>query len=645
MKLFLIILFTLFACYPALAQNNLLPVQADILEGNENTPNFIKNSECRVNTNDISVSGAGTKTKDITDPIGQTSHCRLDAAASGETFTFTTKNLPSGYLNGNCEVSFRYAAGDSLYKAYALNADGVKSNEYTVTGSGSVLPNGDPVKFYLPCGSGDETTVKAAPTLIIESTSASAIGIDVSNVQSTGLRTIQPVPSVSEEIDGGTISFTATTTPPSKPTVRVSDKVTYIRVGKFAHITYKWDVTSATGSSAGAGTYLLSLPSGLVADTSYIGTPTGAATDAQANLAVGLPAQGQWRSTTSSSAFFINHAVLYSTTQLAFVLQQRGGTGNGLWGSGTLPLTEAMEFTLTVRVPIQGWSASVSAAAANQTDYGWVDGGTVTVTGTTTNPTKGTIVRDKIWYSRRGQNLQVRIEFQQSSAGGAGSGDYLFQIPTASGCTIDSNYTNFDTTLGTNSQTAPGSLGVAGGGRAAAEGLIGYVLAYNSTNVRLILRTTASATQQAIGSGYLPFSNTAMNLSANFIVPCVGWAENQRAPTLVGSVTSNSLNALRIETAYFTNTGTPAVSTSSSSWLGTLTDNGVGDTTVNFISGTFSSAPVCTATASSNTNIDATADIYDAGTPATASLVRVRTLGNGRTPTDMAFRLICVGPR
>ncbi len=60
----------------------------------------------------------------------------------------------------------------------------------------------------------------------------------------------------------------------------------------------------------------------------------------------------------------------------------------------------------------------------------WVDFGAMTITAPTTNPTKGTVVNDKIVGRRNGSNLELKYTYQQAAAGSSGSGGgYQFAIP------------------------------------------------------------------------------------------------------------------------------------------------------------------------------------------------------------------------
>lgn len=104
---------------------------------------------------------------------------------------------------------------------------------------------------------------------------------------------------------------------------------------------------------------------------------------------------------------------------------------------------------------------------------GWKEYSLV-VGATTTAPTfNGTIVENRAIYRQIGDSLEIMYSLHQSTAGTAGSGTYLFPIPT--GFTIDTNKINLGLTT---------ELPVLG--PAQATNSSGYVVAYNTTNLALL---------------------------------------------------------------------------------------------------------------------------------------------------------------
>lgn len=150
----------------------------------------------------------------------------------------------------------------------------------------------------------------------------------------------------------------------------------------------------------------------------------------------------------------------------------------------------------------------------------WIDGGTNTITATTSNPSKGTIVVDKFWYRRVGSNLEARIEYRQSSSGSAGSGDYLFQA-VPSGLQIDTATLNVYATVegsgGFVNNNTVGSIQVRDTFTTAA----GAVSVYDSTNVRLMVISDYNV--GVVSAGYIDLSNSGVQYLATYSVPISGW--------------------------------------------------------------------------------------------------------------------------
>lgn len=115
------------------------------------------------------------------------------------------------------------------------------------------------------------------------------------------------------------------------------------------------------------------------------------------------------------------------------------------------------------------------------------------------------------------------------------------------------------------------------------------------------------------------------------------WIGEQPAPLLVNSVVSTYSGVTRTEWVRVTNAGTPTVESQSGDWLGSpaLTDNGTGDTTVNFKAGSFSSAPTCIPVS--------TAVVSHFVALPTTSGVTVRTRDSGFSLIDNNFNLFCIG--
>jgi hypothetical protein len=112
------------------------------------------------------------------------------------------------------------------------------------------------------------------------------------------------------------------------------------------------------------------------------------------------------------------------------------------------------------------------------------------------------------------------------------------------------------------------------------------------------------------------------------------------APVLVGSITSNSTGAERLERAAVTSTCSASpctIASQSGSWLTNITRASTGNYSINFAAGMFSAAPTC--------NIIANGLIATINTNPTTSAVVIDTKNTAGTSTDAQFFVQCMGPR
>lgn len=125
-------------------------------------------------------------------------------------------------------------------------------------------------------------------------------------------------------------------------------------------------------------------------------------------------------------AFAANYLANYDTATSS-TSNLRFSTQNSNNGAAT-----AKGFTINCQksgVDYTNASAAVySGASAN---YSYTNGGAITITAVTTNPTKGTTTTDRVFHQRNGQNLNAIYQYAQTVAGSAGSGNYLYAIPNS----------------------------------------------------------------------------------------------------------------------------------------------------------------------------------------------------------------------
>lgn len=123
------------------------------------------------------------------------------------------------------------------------------------------------------------------------------------------------------------------------------------------------------------------------------------------------------------------------------------------------------------------------------------------------------------------------------------------------------------------------------------------------------------------------------------------------APILLGSVTSNSSAAYRMESVSFggategTNncTADPCTIYRKSGGVSSITRNSTGTYTINFLSGTFSAAPTCTMSCNQDGTGIAICNKNNAGVP-TSTAFQIITRNTSNTAVDTETTVICMGP-
>jgi hypothetical protein len=145
--------------------------------------------------------------------------------------------------------------------------------------------------------------------------------------------------------------------------------------------------------------------------------------------------------------------------------------------------------------------------------------GATTITGTTTNPTKGTVTYDNFFWWRDGRYMYYRYDYRQTNAGGAaGSGDYQLALPA--NLTVDTTNLQLNaTTIGAAYPT--GGVSIVGSGWADqfTGGVPEPVFVYLKTS------TVFKVIWQGSGvwsSGVSPL-NDSIVLSVSGSMPISGW--------------------------------------------------------------------------------------------------------------------------
>lgn len=151
----------------------------------------------------------------------------------------------------------------------------------------------------------------------------------------------------------------------------------------------------------------------------------------------------------------------------------------------------------------------------------WTNGGAITIEGTTTNPTKGTTTADKFWYKLiNGNTLVGFLEYEQTTAGSAGSGDYLFTV-VPSGYEIDLFFDR--STTGLNDYRAiqcGGCFTTNTVTESSTTAKIGVSTIYDATRIRFMSLSSTSDLDY-IGSGITNLAAPTRIYYAYFTIPVV----------------------------------------------------------------------------------------------------------------------------
>lgn len=142
---------------------------------------------------------------------------------------------------------------------------------------------------------------------------------------------------------------------------------------------------------------------------------------------------------------------------------------------------------------------------------------TTTITGSTSNPSKGTTTADTITWRRVGQYVHIVVKFRQTVAGSAGTGDYQFSMPA--NLSIDTTITGTDTTVYGAGVFAPQNLfGTAYASNATAFAAGGVIIKDSST-----IKIGLTGSSGVVSSGVISLSNTNVFYGIDVYLPISGW--------------------------------------------------------------------------------------------------------------------------
>lgn len=181
------------------------------------------------------------------------------------------------------------------------------------------------------------------------------------------------------------ITIEGTTSDPTKPTTMDKDEIIWARAGQNLKATYKYYASSLTGSAAGSGDYLFTLPNSLSFDSNVVDYYT--TVEGTGDFAFGEGTKvGTVSVVDSGTNVYQGDVIAYDTTR--FRLFVSGTTNSGVVGSGHCPTTAWNNYAIQIDAPIAGWTSAgtfLSATPVNKVAYikdvkaSGTDGGTSTL--------------------------------------------------------------------------------------------------------------------------------------------------------------------------------------------------------------------------------------------------------------------------
>lgn len=231
----------------------------------------------------------------------------------------------------------------------------------------------------------------------------------------------------------------------------------------------------------------------------------------------------------SGGAFTVTLPAAASYTGKKFIIIKTDTSTNAVTIDGNS--SETINGQTTISLNFQYESVEIMCDGSNwfvisRSPGAWRTSSGITITGTTSNPTKATTTEvDRELLTRDGNYLVVRGEYGHSNNAGtaAGSGDYLFAVP--GGFTIDTNLVTAYTTVEGNGgfylSNAVGTFIFSSDNSVVTTQVMGSVIVYDSTKVRMIGITTNNT--GCLASGFNALTAGAWKLAYEYRVPISGW--------------------------------------------------------------------------------------------------------------------------
>jgi hypothetical protein len=401
--------------------------------------------------------------------------------ASGASFTIT---LPTAVSQSGKQIIIQHN-GTSLTDAYTLNT----TSSQTINGPGGTVSSGNYVLYtngekviLTSDGSNWQVTEHDTNTGWVSDTTAIASNFDFT-ITAPGGSGI----TIGAVYDS-TYAFTVTAL-----TVQTNVGATYTNNGNTytvrqqANIGATLLITTGSADPSASGTLTQSGGTGQASITfsSFVGEPIGRTFTAAATVSAG-------------------GTTLYATG--AFNPAPTSGTGYLFLSSGTGPTI----------VTFSAWT-----------------GNTANPTGTTTNPsTAGIPVTNAVYWRRVGSTAMINFNYEQTAAGLAGSGDYIWRIP--SGMTLDTStlLTTYTASVGAYLPNTAASLvsfvpttGSMMNTASTTSSVTLIAALYSSTQFRIasLVDSSGGLSANNASSAFFAFSNTTLAYNFTITVPILGW--------------------------------------------------------------------------------------------------------------------------
>lgn len=533
------------------------------------------------------------------------------ASATGQYFESSAYTVPEILKSTNCYAEVWYKGGSSNLTLKVVDGTGTLIQSASVALVSSTAANLASVNFICPSSGSIKLRIESTGSSALASFDLAYLGQAKNIVSTSVIGDWKDFPSVA----AGTL-ITAVTTSPAYGTV-VENIAQYRRSGDSLDI--RWSFKQSSAGTAGSGIYLFNIPSSIcVIDTTKTGTNSSARNQ--------RGAVGTWARVNGATAVANGTAMVWSSSQIyaeAGYTDSSSVVSAAPWGDAFSQFSlGSMSFSIRATVPCQGWSSNTSAARADQTNYGWTSY-TPTFTGF------GSPTAIETFHKRDGEDLLLRIKF---TCGTTTATEARVSLPGS--------------LVSAGTDKIPALRMIAAGTTVAGattvplmliEPNVGYVtFGYRDGSSGGIAKANGS-TICSLGS-YYAFADAR--------IPISGWSENQKAPVLIGSVTSGSTAALRVEYVSFggstlynsTCASTPCTIWGQSGAISSVSRSSAGQYVINFLAGTWSVVPTCVYTGALTDH-----KVHPSGT---VSAISVGSRDSSFAYTDgVTNQVICFGPR